>query len=410
MSKSKISAVVLSVGFGLALGLAAPAFAGEGKPSVSRAAAKPLKAAQDACTAKNYDECVAKARETLALGGKTNFDAYVANQMLAFAYARQGNNNAAAQALEAQLATGIPSPAEQNQIGRTLTSVAYQQKNYPKAIELGRKLIASGGADADTYTLVAQAYYVQDKYKDAAKFLGDFVSGQESRGQTPKEQSLQLVADSYLKAGDNAANTVWLEKLVAHYPKPNYWNSLLYSMMRADGIKDNHTLHIYRLMQDTGTLKQPNDYSEMAQLAIESGMPGEAKKVLEAGMAGNIFTDANLKARNQRLLDAASKSAATDQASLAKFEAEAKAAKTGEADIALGRGYMSHGMNDKAAEAFARGIGKGSLKTAEEAQILLGTALLRAGNKAEAQKTFKAVKSADGIYQRVAKLWSLHAS
>ena len=95
--------------------------------------------------------------------------------------------------------------------------------------------------------------------------------------------------------------------------------------MRTDGITDRQTLHVYRLMQDTKTLKQPSDYTEMAQLAIEAGTPGEAQRVLEQGFAANIFTDARDEGAQQRLLEAAKKAAAADQASLAKVEAEAKA-------------------------------------------------------------------------------------
>jgi len=89
---------------------------------------------------------------------------------------------------------------------------------------------------------------------------------------------------------------------------------------------------------------------------------------------------------------------------------EAKAANTGEADVALGSAYLSYGQNDKALEAFTRGIGKGGLKNPAEAQIMQGIAQLRSGNKAEAQKTFKGVKSDDAIWARIAKLWALDAS
>ena len=410
MSKSLVAAVAAAVTLAVGGYAVSPSASAQAKPTVSKAAAKPLKASQDAATAKNYDVAIAKAQEGLALPAATGYDKYVANQLLAFAYARKGNNAEAAKAMEAQLDSGFASADEQNTILKALASVAYQQKNYARSVDLSQRLIKGGGADADTYTLIAQSYYLQEKYKDSAKFLSDYVNGQESRGQQPKEQSLQLISDSYLKMGDNAQATATLEKLVRYYPKPSYWNNLLYTMMRADGITDRHTLHIYRLMQDTNTLKQASDYTEMAQIAMDQGTPGEAVTVLEAGVAANVFTDETTKARNQRLLDAAKKAATTDRASLAKFETEAKASKTGEADIALGRGYLSYGMNDKAAEAFARGIAKGGIKSPEDAQILLGVAQLRIKNNAEAVKTFNGVKSADDKYQRIAKLWALHAA
>lgn len=195
-----------------------------------------------------------------------------------------------------------------------------------------------------------------------------------------------------------------------YYPKPVYWNNLLYTMMKADGLNDRHTLNIYRLMQDTGTLKQASDYTEMAQIAIDQGTPGEAVTVLEAGIAANVFEDKNSKDRTQRLLDAAKKAAASDKAGLAQFEAEAKAASTGDADVALGSGYLSYGMTAQAVEALSRGISKGGLKQPVEAQLLLGIAQLRDKDKSDAQKTFNSVKTDDPNYSRLAKLWALHAS
>jgi tetratricopeptide (TPR) repeat protein len=408
MSKTLVYVVAAAA---LALGsYSVVSMAADGKPTVSKVAAKTLKAAQEAQTAKKYADVVSKTQEALALPGKTPYDAYVANQMLGFAYIRLGNIAEAAKAFEAALDLGFAAPAEQNTLTKALASAAYQQKNYAKAADFGLRLIRAGAGDGDTYTLVAQAYFLQDKYKEAARFLGEYVSDVEKRGQTPREQSLQLISESYQKIGDTAAATNMLEKMVVYYPKPNYWNNLLYTLMRTEGNSDRHILNIYRLMQDTGTLKNPSDYTEMAQLALEQGTPGEAKAVLEQAIAASVFTEQRDKDRNARLLESAKKAAAADLASLPKFEIEAKAAKTGEPDVALGRGYLSHGMNDKAAEAIARGIAKGSLKYPDESQILLGVAQLRLKNSAEAIKSFRAVKTADARYQRIAKLWVLHAS
>ncbi|MEO8308216.1 MAG: tetratricopeptide repeat protein [Pseudomonadota bacterium] len=406
MSKSLISAIAL--GLVLAGGISVSTSAAE-KPTVSKAAQKPLKAAQDAMKAQKYDDAIAKANEALALPGKTAFDSYVSYQVLVFSYLKKGNTAKAAESMEAELATGLTTPAEEATINKALASIAYQQQNYAKAAESYNKLIKSGAGDAESYTMVAQSYYLMKNYKEACKFLTDYIGDQEKRGQTPKEQSLQLYANSCEKANENSAASNAQEKLVVYYPKPAYWNGLLYSVLRAQGITDRQTLNVYRLMQETKTLAQPSDYTEMAQLAMEAGTPGEAQKVLEQGFAANVFTDQRVKDRTQRLLDTAKKAAATDQTTLAKSEVEAKAAKTGDADVALGSAYLSYGQNDKAIEALTRGLAKGGLKT-PEGQIMLGIAQLRSGNKAEAQKTFKAVKSDDATWSRVAKLWVLDAS
>jgi tetratricopeptide (TPR) repeat protein len=406
MSKSLFSAIALGVV--LAGGFSVSTLAAE-KPTVSKAAQKPLKAAQDAMKAQKYDEAIAKSNEALALPNKTTFDSYVSYQVLVFSYLKKGNTAEAAKAMEGELATGLTTPAEEVTINKALASIAYGQGNYAKAAEQYNKLIKSGNGDAEAYTFAAQSYYQMKNYKEACKFLADYIGDMEKRGQTPKEQTLQLSANSCEKAGDNAGATAGQEKLVMYYPKPSYWNGLLYSVLRTPGITDRQTLNVYRLMQDTKTLSQGSDYTEMAQLATDAGLSGEAQKVLEQGFAANVFTEQRAKERNQRLLDSAKKTAAADQPTLAKSEAEAKAAKTGDTDVALGSAYLSYGQNDKAIEALSRGVGKGGLKN-PEGQILLGIAQLRSGNKEEARKTFKGVKTDDAVWSRIAKLWALNAS
>ena len=52
------------------------------QPTVSNKLAKPLKAAQDAMAAKNYDEAMAKIKEAQALPEKTPYDNWVINTFL----------------------------------------------------------------------------------------------------------------------------------------------------------------------------------------------------------------------------------------------------------------------------------------------------------------------------------------
>ena len=60
-----------------------------------------------------------------------------------------------------------------------------------------------------------------------------------------------------------------------------------------------------------------------------------------------------------------------------------------------------------AIEAFNRALKKGGLQNPADAQLLLGIAQLKAGNKDEALKAFHAVKG-DPKYEHLASLWSLH--
>jgi tetratricopeptide (TPR) repeat protein len=405
MSKSLFSAVAVAVA--LLAGSATGAWAAE-KNAVSKVAAKQLQDANKAMQAKNYPECIKKAQEALAAQGHTNFDAYVANQLLAPCYARTNQNNEAAGALEAQLDSGFMPPDQQNPTLKQLAIFAYGAKNYPKAVDLGQRLIKSGSADAEVYTVVGQGMYLQNKFAETGKFLGDYVKDVESKGQTPKEPTLVLLRGAYERANNNVGATDALEKLVRYYPKKEYWKSLMYTLRRMPNMSDKHTLQVYRLMVANQTMEECSDYSEMAELAVSAGNPGEAQKVFESAMSANVCTEQREKDRIARLLESVKKSAAADLASLPKLEKEAASAKSGDVDAALGNAYLSYGQNDKAIESFGRALTKGGLKNAADVQLTQGVAYVRAGNKAEALKAFKAVKSDDMIYMRIAKLWSLH--
>ena len=70
--------------------------------------------------------------------------------------------------------------------------------------------------------------------------------------------------------------------------------------------------------------------------------------------------------------------------------------------------WLSRGQAEKGVELIEQGIAKGQLKRPEEAQLRLGIAQLRAGQKAKAAKTLRAVKGNDGSAD-IARLWALQA-
>ena len=378
------------------------------EPKVSKAVQKPLKAAQDALTAKNYPEAIAKLQEVQAIPAKTPYDEHVMNELLGVTYVRQSQFQDAAKYLEPGLNDGFLPESEIPNRVRALAQVNYQIKNYDKAIEFGSRAVKGGFADDDMYTLVAQAYYIKNDYKGTQKFLNDYVDSQVKSGKQPKEQTLQLLMSSCVKLDDASCTGSSLEELVSYYPKPEYWQNLLYSLFQQEGQTDKSLLHVYRLASEVDVLKRADDYTEYAQLAIEAGSPGEAVTIIEKGMQKNVFTDARSADKAKRLLDSAKKQADTDKASLDKVANDAAAAKTGQKDVGVGLAYLSYKEYDKAYQAIERGLSKPGVQNEAEARLLLGIAALGAGKKDDAQKAFKAVKG-DPKLERIANLWSLHA-
>lgn len=407
-SASIVSAVVAGLLAAGAVTTALPVAAQDKAPAVSKGLAKPLKAAQDAMAKKDWQGALTALSTADATAGKSAYDQHLINEMRGFVYVRTNNYAEAARNLEAGLGSGFLPQADVPTRVKALSQINYQLKNYDKAIEYGNRAIKGGYADSDMYTLVGQAYYVKGDYKGARKFADDYVDGQVKAGQTPKKNTLELILSSCVKLNDDACTTEALERLVTYYPSAEYWQNLTYALFKQPGIDDKTMLATYRLAADVDAIKRPGDYTEMAQLAIEQGSPGEAVSVLDKGFAQNVFTDQREKEKNQRLLESAKKLAATDQAALPKLEADASKAATGGASVGLGKGYFSYGQYDKAATALSAGIQKGGVQDASEAKLLLGISQLKAGQKADAQKTFASLKD-DPKYGRLASLWSIHA-
>jgi tetratricopeptide (TPR) repeat protein len=388
-----------------------PAFAQdkkEGKQTVSKDLAKPLKAAQEALAAKKFPDALAKLKDAEGNPKKTPYDQHIINELTGFAYAKTNNYAEASKAFEAELNDGFMEQSEIPGRVKAVAQINYQLKNYDKAIEYGNRAIKGGFADDEMVTLVGQSYYLKGDWKGTLKYYDRLVDSQIKQGKTPKDEAMQLALSSCVKLQDSECTTRELEKLVAYYPKLEYWQQLLYSLRTAPQQNDKSTLQLYRLMSEVDALKEPGDYTEMAQLAIEQGSPGEAQHILEKGFQKNVFTDARQKDKNTRLLESAKKAAAADLASLPKVEKDADSAPTGDKNIGVGLAYLGYQQYDKATDALNKGLTKGGVRSEPEARLLLGIAQLKAGHKDDAVKSFHAVKG-DPSLERLADLWSLHA-
>ena len=370
--------------------------------------AAPLKAAQEDIKAKKYSEAISKLKEAEGTAGKTPYDQHLINDMMGFAYIKTQNYAEAAKYLEAELDDGFVPPADVPQKVKALAEINYQLKNYDKAIDFGNRAIKGGFADDTIRTIVGQSYYLKGDWKNTYKFEEGIADAAIKAGQAPSNETLMLIYSACAKMNDDACTTKAMEKVVTYYPKPDSWAQLLYAVRKETGTNETTLLQTYRLMLDTDVLKDPTDYTEMAELALDHGSPGEAQHVLEKAQSKNVFTDQRSKDRSQRLLDSAKKRATADQAGLPKLEKEADAAATGVKNVAVGNAYLGYGEFDKAADQLTKGLSKGSVKSDADARLTLGIAQLKGGHKDEAMKTFKAVKG-DPTLERLANLWTLHA-
>jgi tetratricopeptide (TPR) repeat protein len=381
----------------------------EKEQTVSAKVHKPLKAAQEAMNKEDWPTALAKVREAQAVPDRTPFDDYQISEFLAFIAVKQGDYAAAAPAFEAVLNSGFAKPESIPDRVRQLAQLNFQIKNYEKAVEYGKRWIEqSGGKEPDAYVLTGQAQYLLDDNKGSIETIQGAIDSAKATGEPIKEQWLEIVLSAYDRMDDQAGVVKTLEELTAAYPNPTRWKQLTDQVYASPDNDDRSTLEIHRLRNELGVIDRPDDYVEMADIAAAVGIPGEAVKAMEKALAMPGM-DAKDKERRTARLAELKKSADSDRKSLPGLEKEAATAKTGEADYALGVGYLSYDQTDKAVEAIKRGIQKGGLKRPDEAQLTLGRALLKANQKDAAKQAFETVPQGSKL-ARTARLWAIYAS
>jgi tetratricopeptide (TPR) repeat protein len=409
MNRLKLVAVIGSglAAAALCIGSAANAAEGAKQPQISGFLARPLKDAQDAMKAMDYNKAIAKLKEAQAKkGNKTPWDDFVINVLFMQTYDKLHDRADEAPVLLEAAKSQYATPEQAEAWRRVAVGIYFQQKNYDKTIEIGQEAIQHGGSQ-DIYATVALAQEAQGKYKDAAQTIQKVIDKQSK----PSENFLVFQWNAYNKIKDEADAAKVIDKLVTYYPKPDYWLNALHPLLTMT-ISDAHVqMEVFRLMDDVGVLKQPQDFAMMAQLSFDQGYPGETVAVLQEAFQKKVFTDQRDVLRYQHLLTGAMQRATQDQAGLPAEAQKAQSAATGDALVAVGQAYLSYGQPEKAAPLIQAGIAKGGLKYPEEATLLLGIAQLRSHNMAGAHKAFdKVAASSNPSYAQLGKLWTLRAA
>ena len=371
----------------------------------TKAVAKPLKAAQEAMQKKQWDTALTNIREAAAVDKKTPFEAYQIDEFMGYVLIQQKKFGEAAPVFERMLNSGLMPADQVDERTKTVAQLYFQVKEYNKAAQWAKKWLEKHPNTEDMGILLGQSQYLLNDFKGAAATMSNVIRNAEKAGRKPDENWIQIVMSSHFKLDNKDGIGDALKTMVRYYPKEEYWNNLL-DIYRRKAQGDRMTLGYYRLMNDVGVLKDKGDVVEMAQLAMDAGVPGEAQTVVQKGMdAGTLKSaDKTEQGRYDRLLAGAKKQSDLDKSELASLAASAEKSSSGQALVALGQAYLSYGEIDKAIAALQKGIGMPGVTDLDEAQISLGIAYLKKGQKDQARQAFNAVK--DGSkWNDLADLW-----
>lgn len=371
-------------------------------PKVSPAVGKPLNEAIKSSDAGNQDEALL-ALEKAKLVAKTPFEKFQVSEVYASVYSKQKNMPALADAIETSLSLDQYPADIRNQRLNLLCQLRYTAKVVDAAITACERALKEAGPNTETYILIAQMYRSKKMYAESSAAIDSALKGGRNKD---SEALLELQFNNYLALKDAAGQRKTLEDLIAVKPQKDYWDRLLTIVEQKLPPKSRLDLDIDRVRQITGVMERPDEYLEMAQYALDAGLPGEAQSVLTAGAGMGVFNTAADKSRQAQLAAKAKVAAADDLRSLPKFDKEAALAKDGKKDLVLGQAYVNYGRYDEGIAAIKRAMTKGGID-AGEGQLRLGQALFASGKKPEAQQAFDAVP-ATSRFAPIANLWSVH--
>ena len=373
--------------------------------SVRAEVAKPLIAAQDAIKAKNYPDAMARLKEAEAVPNRTPYETYAIDQTRGAAAVGAGDVPLALQSFDAVLANPMLPAEERAGLLEGMVELAYNAKDYAKVGPLAERYAKVGGKNPEVRKLQVQAMYLGDDFKGAAAALRQQVEAEEAAGRQPDEPTLRLWASSAVKMNDAPQYTLAADRLLAYYPSAKLWADALATLQSQPGFSDRLRLDLLRLRLATGTLTQADAYLAMAQLAQQAGLPGEAKKVLDAGFAAGVLGQGNGAAEHKRLQAAATKQAADDEKSLLAAKASAS---DNNLTFSTGFALSTIGQFDKGLPLMEAAVAKGGLRNPAEANLHLGVAYFGAGQREKAITAWKAVQGADGSAE-LARLWQVFA-
>ena len=384
----------------------APARAGDQDEALRPEVGKPLQAAEGLIKQQKFADALAQLRKAEAAAPLSPRETALLEQLRGIAAAGSGDNLAAAKAYEAAIAAGKPAGAEMLRLTQAVSVLYYQAKDYPDAIIWAKRSIAAGGNDEQTRTLLAQSYYLAEDWPNAATALKDQIGATERAGRTPSETQLKLLASVAVRQNDTAGYQATLEKLVAAYPRPEYWADLIQRVRTRPGFPHRLTLDVYRLSLAVGVLPSASEVTEAAELALQAGLPGEGKTLLDRGFSADLLGRGPEADRQKRLLALAAQKSADDLRSLSDSEREAATAKDGTGLVNTGLDYLGHGQPQKAVPLIEQGLARGVAKNPDDARLHLGIALYAAGQKDKSIQTFRSVQGGDAA--DLARLWAIH--
>jgi len=370
---------------------------GDKKISISSAFAAAYKELVAAYEAKDAAATSAKSAAAHA-AAKSPEEHFLASQIDLKVAAEAKNEPAMGAALETMIGTGVFPPDQLASAYITLGKVRYNAKQFPQATTAFQKAVELQPGNTEAVALLAQARSVNATPAEAVADLQKAIVQQTSSGgKAPEELYKRAISTAY-KAKLASATDI-SRQWVAAYPSPTNWRDAIGIYRNMNTIDEQGTLDLFRLARAAKAMTGEADYDRYAYAALMKGYPGEAKAVLDEGIAANAVDPK--KSPFKEMIQQANSKATGEEATLDGLASKAIAGGTAKNAQTTGDLLYGYGRWDKAAEVYRAALKKPGAD-ASLINLHLGMALARAGDKAGATAALNAVT---GARADIAKYW-----
>ena len=367
-------------------GASSAASGSEAGPTVRPEIGNLLLEAQRLIGEKQTKEAAERIAAAEAVPDKTPYEQHILARVKGALAAALGDADLAA--VQYELASQGPWLKQADKVARlqAIAALYYNAKNYAKAIEWIEKYQQAGGDEPTMKRVLAQSYYLNADYANAAKALEIEIAKATSAGQVPAEMQLKLLADSRGRLKDQAGSAKAMETLVQYYPSQANWRSLIARLWAKPNLASRLQLDVFRLQMASAGLADATDYTEMAALALQEGSAIEANRVLEQGYAAGVLVAGDKAIELKRLTDKASKSAAEDRNTLEKDVARAKTLPDGLAMFNYGFNLFQLGQSERGVSQMEQAMAKGIARNSDLAKLRLVAAYAKLDQRSKAQE------------------------
>ncbi|MBV9528004.1 tetratricopeptide repeat protein [Sphingomonas sp.] len=371
---------------------AAPA-ADQPKPSPKAQAA--IMALQTAINADDTANIPAKLAAAQAVANTPGDHYWVARLQLNAAI-KSNNMTAAQQAIDAVAASNALPASGVAELYTQLGANYLKANQYDPAAAAFEKASSLAPNDSNAVLLIAQTRIKQGHNADASAAIQRAIQMSKASGQKPSEDLYRNATALAYQAKLPSSVGIARDWLIA-YPSDDSWRNTLAIYRNLNGTDPDNVIDLLRLSTVTNAMQSANDYEVYASKELDQANYGEAKAAIDAGIAAG-----KLRAGDSDVaqLLAATRGKVPTAADLAAAE---KGAAIPNAFLRVGDRYYAAGNYSKAAALYRQALAKGV--ESNLANLRLGEALARSGDKAGATAAFNAVSGTRGD---LAKFWLVY--